>query len=209
MMVIDAAKGIEARTLQAVRDLSACATFQSLHSSTRWTVRRRTRSRCSTRYRQHVGARHGRPSPGRSAEPPTFVGTYDIRKRQLSHHRWTPRRSPMTRMIAMGGGARPRARRVAGIRPGELQRRAISPRCLFGSAIQGHRRGTDLLDASGRNTAPHGRARSRRTRGSFRPSEENLTALVFKIQANMDPNHRDRIAFARVCSGASWCAACG
>jgi peptide chain release factor 3 len=32
-------------------------------------------------------------------------------------------------------------------------------------------------------------------------SESNLTALVFKIQANMDPNHRDRIAFARVCSG--------
>jgi peptide chain release factor 3 len=31
--------------------------------------------------------------------------------------------------------------------------------------------------------------------------EEKLTALVFKIQANMDPNHRDRIAFARVCSG--------
>jgi peptide chain release factor 3 len=32
-------------------------------------------------------------------------------------------------------------------------------------------------------------------------TEPNLTALVFKIQANMDPNHRDRIAFARVCSG--------
>jgi peptide chain release factor 3 len=32
-------------------------------------------------------------------------------------------------------------------------------------------------------------------------TEANLTALVFKIQANMDPNHRDRIAFARVCSG--------
>ena len=32
-------------------------------------------------------------------------------------------------------------------------------------------------------------------------SEPNLTALVFKIQANMDPNHRDRIAFVRVCSG--------
>jgi peptide chain release factor 3 len=32
-------------------------------------------------------------------------------------------------------------------------------------------------------------------------NETNLTALVFKIQANMDPNHRDRIAFARVCSG--------
>ena len=32
-------------------------------------------------------------------------------------------------------------------------------------------------------------------------TESKLTALVFKIQANMDPNHRDRIAFARVCSG--------
>ena len=32
-------------------------------------------------------------------------------------------------------------------------------------------------------------------------TEPGLTALVFKIQANMDPNHRDRIAFARVCSG--------
>jgi len=31
--------------------------------------------------------------------------------------------------------------------------------------------------------------------------EPTLTALVFKIQANMDPNHRDRIAFARICSG--------
>ncbi len=32
-------------------------------------------------------------------------------------------------------------------------------------------------------------------------SEEKFTAFVFKIQANMDPAHRDRIAFARVCSG--------
>ncbi len=32
-------------------------------------------------------------------------------------------------------------------------------------------------------------------------SETALTGLVFKIQANMDPNHRDRIAFMRVCSG--------
>lgn len=31
--------------------------------------------------------------------------------------------------------------------------------------------------------------------------EPSMTALVFKIQANMDPNHRDRIAFARICSG--------
>ncbi len=34
-----------------------------------------------------------------------------------------------------------------------------------------------------------------------RPEEEAFTGFVFKIQANMDPQHRDRIAFLRVCSG--------
>ena len=33
------------------------------------------------------------------------------------------------------------------------------------------------------------------------PLEPKLTGFVFKIQANMDPNHRDRIAFVRICSG--------
>jgi peptide chain release factor 3 len=33
------------------------------------------------------------------------------------------------------------------------------------------------------------------------PVEETLTGFVFKIQANMDPGHRDRIAFMRICSG--------
>jgi peptide chain release factor 3 len=33
------------------------------------------------------------------------------------------------------------------------------------------------------------------------PLEEKLTGFVFKIQANMDPAHRDRIAFMRLCSG--------
>lgn len=33
------------------------------------------------------------------------------------------------------------------------------------------------------------------------PEEEAFTGFVFKIQANMDPKHRDRIAFLRVCSG--------
>ena len=32
-------------------------------------------------------------------------------------------------------------------------------------------------------------------------TEEKFTAFVFKIQANMDPQHRDRIAFMRICSG--------
>jgi peptide chain release factor 3 len=33
------------------------------------------------------------------------------------------------------------------------------------------------------------------------PTEKNLTGFIFKIQANMDPSHRDRIAFMRICSG--------
>ncbi|WP_434779007.1 peptide chain release factor 3 [Neisseria sp. Ec49-e6-T10] len=33
------------------------------------------------------------------------------------------------------------------------------------------------------------------------PTEEKFSGFVFKIQANMDPKHRDRIAFLRVCSG--------
>jgi peptide chain release factor 3 len=33
------------------------------------------------------------------------------------------------------------------------------------------------------------------------PAEPELTGFVFKIQANMDPKHRDRIAFFRICSG--------
>ena len=34
-----------------------------------------------------------------------------------------------------------------------------------------------------------------------RPEEEKFTGFVFKIHANMDPNHRDRIAFVKICSG--------
>jgi peptide chain release factor 3 len=34
------------------------------------------------------------------------------------------------------------------------------------------------------------------------PHEKNFSGFVFKVQANMDPNHHDRIAFLRICSGA-------
>jgi peptide chain release factor 3 len=33
------------------------------------------------------------------------------------------------------------------------------------------------------------------------PSEDRVAGFVFKVQANMDPNHRDRVAFLRLCSG--------
>jgi len=34
-----------------------------------------------------------------------------------------------------------------------------------------------------------------------KPTDTKVTGFVFKVQANMDPNHRDRIAFVRLCSG--------
>jgi peptide chain release factor 3 len=37
--------------------------------------------------------------------------------------------------------------------------------------------------------------------GIVYPTDERFTGFVFKIQANMDPRHRDRVAFVRVCSG--------
>lgn len=49
--------------------------------------------------------------------------------------------------------------------------------------------------------APAPRARATETR-LVAPTEEAFSAFVFKIQANMDPNHRDRVAFLRICSGA-------
>jgi peptide chain release factor 3 len=39
------------------------------------------------------------------------------------------------------------------------------------------------------------------TEGPVEPTDEAFTGFVFKIQANMDPRHRDRLAFVRICSG--------
>ena len=39
------------------------------------------------------------------------------------------------------------------------------------------------------------------TIGVVQPTDPEFTGFVFKIQANMDPKHRDRVAFVRVCSG--------
>jgi peptide chain release factor 3 len=68
----------------------------------------------------------------------------------------------------------------------------------FGSAIKnfGVR---DLLEALIKY-APPPRDQKARQR-VVKAVEEKLTGVVFKIQANMDPNHRDRIAFMRVASG--------
>ena len=57
----------------------------------------------------------------------------------------------------------------------------------------------DLLDALV-NWAPSPRSRQTTIR-TVEPTEPKFTGFVFKIQANMDPKHRDRIAFMRLVSG--------
>jgi peptide chain release factor 3 len=69
---------------------------------------------------------------------------------------------------------------------------------FFGAAIRNF--GVqELLDAFVEH-APPPQPRATQTR-IVDPSEPALTGFVFKIQANMDPAHRDRIAFMRMCSG--------
>ncbi len=69
---------------------------------------------------------------------------------------------------------------------------------FFGSALRnfGVR---DLIDALA-EFAPPPRGLEAASR-HVDAREPKMTGFVFKIQANMDPNHRDRIAFMRVCSG--------
>jgi len=69
---------------------------------------------------------------------------------------------------------------------------------FFGSAVNNF--GVQpLLDFFVKH-APSPRPRATTTR-EVKPEEETFSGFVFKIQANMDPQHRDRVAFLRVCSG--------
>ncbi len=69
---------------------------------------------------------------------------------------------------------------------------------FFGSALKNFGVG-DLLNALAA-MAPPPRAQAADKR-IVTATEPRMSAFVFKIQANMDPNHRDRIAFVRLCSG--------
>jgi peptide chain release factor 3 len=69
---------------------------------------------------------------------------------------------------------------------------------FFGSAVNNF--GVkELLDTFIRIApVPQGRDTDKR---HVEPNEEKFTGFIFKIHANLDPRHRDRIAFLRVCSG--------
>ena len=68
----------------------------------------------------------------------------------------------------------------------------------FGSAVNNF--GVQLLLDALIQHAPPPAARES-TAGLVQPTAEKFSGFVFKIQGNMDPKHRDRVAFVRVCSG--------
>lgn len=68
----------------------------------------------------------------------------------------------------------------------------------FGSALTNFGVGYFLNSFIQLAPAPHGKPAST---GVIEPSEGEFSGFIFKIQANMNPAHRDRIAFIRLCSG--------
>jgi len=68
----------------------------------------------------------------------------------------------------------------------------------FGSAINNFGVRELLEGLAARAPAPRSQAATART---VVPEEDKVSGFVFKVQANMDPKHRDRIAFVRLCSG--------
>ncbi len=193
VMVIDAAKGIEARTRKLfeicrLRDIPILTFVNKMDRE----------ARDPFDLLDEVGntlALDTAPVTWPIGRAARFAGTYDLRTREV--HTAEPLAQSDERMIAMAEeidlarAALPEFD-LAGFNAGHL-----TP-VFFGSAIK-EIGVTDLLDSLAA-FGPPPRAQPADTR-VVQASEDKLTALVFKIQANMDPNHRDRIAFARVCSG--------
>ncbi len=69
---------------------------------------------------------------------------------------------------------------------------------FFGSAISSF--GVRELLQGIAELAPSPRPQKSRER-LIKPTEPRVSGFVFKVQANMDPKHRDRVAFVRLCSG--------
>ncbi len=193
VMVIDAAKGIEART----RKLFEICRLRDIPILTFVNKMDREAQDPFALLDEVANALALDTAPvtwpiGRAAE---FAGTYDIRNRRMNLTQDLAQSDP--RMQAFGEeidlvrAALPEFDRDA------FMQGSLTP-VFFGSAIR-EIGVLDLLDALA-EFGPRPRAQPADTR-VVEATEPALTALVFKIQANMDPNHRDRIAFARVCSG--------
>lgn len=145
-----------------------------------------------------------------------FEGVYNIYKRQL--HLFSPNKTKISKDIItiedlgsnqledfLGMTPAKKLREDVDLIEGiygpfekELYREGYLAPVFFGSAINNF--GVKELLDTFVEIAPAPLPREADAR-LVEPEEENFTGFIFKIHANLDPNHRDRIAFCRVVSG--------
>ena len=210
VMVIDAAKGIEARTLKLIevcrlRDIPIITFINKMDREGRDVFDlldeiEKTLALDTTPINWPVGR-------GRD-----FMGTYDIETGGIRLLEGGGAKTGAAEKIEIaelaGRNANLDANEIAdelelvkeASKPFDLQsfREGHMTPVYFGSALRNFGVG-DLLEGLGR-FAPSPRAQDADKR-KVEADDPKMSAFVFKIQANMDPNHRDRIAFARLCSG--------
>jgi peptide chain release factor 3 len=210
VMVIDAAKGIEARTRKLfevcrLRDIPIITFINKMDRESRDTFDlmdeiEKTLALDTTPMTWPVGR-------GRD-----FLGTYDVVNGGVRLLEGGGAKTGATEQIAISDLGKRNANLDVGQVKEELE--LVSEACkpfdldafreghltpvYFGSALRNFGVG-DLLEGLGK-FAPPPRAQDSDLR-RVEAAEPRMSAFVFKIQANMDPNHRDRIAFARLCSG--------
>jgi len=210
VMVIDAAKGIEARTRKLfevcrLRDIPIITFINKMDRESRDTFElldeiEKTLALDTTPMTWPVGR-------GRD-----FLGTYDVTTGGVRLLEGGGAKTGAAQQIDIADVAGHNANLDVGAIKDELA--LVSEACkpfeldafreghltpvYFGSALRNFGVG-DLLEGLGK-FAPAPRAQESNLR-KVEAAEPRMSAFVFKIQANMDPNHRDRIAFARLCSG--------
>ncbi|TIV17262.1 MAG: peptide chain release factor 3 [Mesorhizobium sp.] len=209
VMVIDAAKGIEPRTLKLfevcrLRDIPIITFVNKMDRESRDPFE------ILDEIEQKL-ALDTAPVTWPIGRGKTFSGTYHLAqnavRRSDDEKERTPVNGPDSNRVA---GLLPENERNDFIEELELAREACRPLDIdafreghltpvyFGSALRNY--GVrDLIEALGAyGPPPRAQEADERT---VEATEDKMTSFVFKIQANMDPNHRDRIAFVRVCSG--------
>jgi peptide chain release factor 3 len=216
VMVLDAAKGIEARTRKLfevcrLRDVPITTFINKLDRDGREPI-------ALLEEIERDLALEVTPASWPIGMGQSFRGCYDLfRDRLFLFDRGNSGRRPDEDGVAVSGLADPRlvdllgADVVVHLREDVETVRALCPPfdresflsghltpVYFGSAINNF--GVkDLLDGLA-VLAPPPRPQPARER-LVRPEEEQVTGFVFKVQANMDPRHRDRVAFVRLASG--------
>jgi len=209
IMVIDAARGIEARTLKLfeicrLRDIPIITFVNKMD--------REAQEPLDLLHEvEQTLALDTAPMVWPIGKGASFRGTYDLAARRVRRVDEDPSGVPVTGPddpifdTLLEGSDLDNWREevslledAAGSFDAEAFRQGTLSPVFFGSALKnfGVR---DLLDALVAH-APPPRAQKASTR-IVEAMEQKMTGIVFKIQANTDPNHRDRIAFMRVCSG--------